>query len=63
MLRDTHKGMETMSMVSSAVKDERWGDADRGLHELHNLITSLMRQVGEKQRAAVSQKANDTRRA
>ena len=37
MLREAHKGLEVMGMVAGAVKDERWGDAERGLQELQEL--------------------------
>ena len=50
MLQDAHKGLEAMSRVASAVKDERWDDAARDLQELQQLTTALMRQVGDKQR-------------
>ena len=39
-----------MSAISSAVKDERWGDADRCLRELQGILERLMRGVGEKTR-------------
>ena len=48
MLQDAHKGLEAMSRVASAVKDERWGDAERALQEVQQTITTLMREVGEK---------------
>lgn len=39
-----------MSSVASAVKDERWADAERGLAELQQITTKLMREIGDKQR-------------
>jgi hypothetical protein len=50
MLQDAHKGLEAMSRVASAVKDERWGDAVRCLAELQEITSLLKRQVGDKQR-------------
>ncbi len=50
MLRDAHKGAEVMSGVASAVKDERWADAERGLQELQQIASKLMREIGDKQR-------------
>jgi flagellin-specific chaperone FliS len=50
MLRDAHKGMEAMSMVAHAIKDERWGEAERLLQQLQEIITTLARQVGDKSR-------------
>jgi flagellin-specific chaperone FliS len=50
MLRDAHKALELMSAVAAAVKDERWADAERILQELQQILTTLMRELGEKQR-------------
>ena len=48
MLQDAHKGLEAMSKVASAVKDEQWGDAERALQEVQQIVTTLMREVGDK---------------
>ena len=48
MLQGAHKGLEAMSKVASAVKDERWSDAERALQEVQQIITTLMREVGDK---------------
>ena len=48
MLQDAHKGLEAMSKVASAVKDERRGDAECALHEVQEITTTLMREVGDK---------------
>jgi hypothetical protein len=53
MLHDAHKGMEVMSAAANAVKDEQWGEAQRKLLELQQLIIGLLREVGEKQRDAM----------
>ena len=50
MLRDAHRGLEMMSSVASAIKEERWVDAERSLQDLQQLMTGLMRAVGDKQR-------------
>jgi hypothetical protein len=50
MLEEAHKGQEVMSAVASAVKDERWGDAQRGLSELQSITDRLLRDVGDKGR-------------
>jgi hypothetical protein len=50
MLEDAHKGREVMSEVANAVKDERWGDAQRGLKELQGLTERLLRGIGDKSR-------------
>ena len=48
MLRDAHKGQEVMGAAASAVKDERWCDAQRSLLELQQITTTLLREVGDK---------------
>lgn len=48
MLRDAHKGQEVMSAAAAAVKDERWGDAQRSLLELQQITTTLLSEVGDK---------------
>jgi hypothetical protein len=50
MLRDAHRGLEMMSSVASAIKEERWADAERSLQDLQQLMAGLMRAVGDKQR-------------
>ena len=50
MLRDAHRGLEMMSSVASAIKEERWADAERSMQDLQQLMTGLMRAVGDKQR-------------
>jgi hypothetical protein len=53
MLEDAHKGQVAMSAVSRAVKDERWGDAERNLRELQAIAARLLREVGDKTREAL----------
>ena len=48
MLRDAHTAQEIAGEVSSAVKEERWGDATRHLIELQEITSRLLREVGEK---------------
>ena len=50
MVRDAHDGMEKMSAVASAVKDERWGDAETVLQQLQQILAGLQRDVGAKVR-------------
>lgn len=51
MLRDAHKGVETMSAAAAAVKEERWADAERNLQELQEIAAKLIREVAEKKRS------------
>jgi flagellin-specific chaperone FliS len=50
MLRDAHKGLEAMSAVANAVKNESWADAARELDKLQEIVTLLKREVGDKAR-------------
>jgi hypothetical protein len=50
MLRDAHDGMEKMSAIASAVKDERWGDAERELLLLQQVLAGLRRDLAAKVR-------------
>jgi hypothetical protein len=60
MLREAHKGLEVMGMVASAVKDERWVDAERALQELQELTGILLREVGDKLREKIMVAPPDT---
>jgi hypothetical protein len=60
MLEDAHKAQEVMSAVSSAVKEERWGDAERGLKELMAIAEGLMRGVDDKTREMLMAPKPDT---
>lgn len=53
MLRHSHEVMEKASALASAVKDERWGDAERVLHELEGVLDVLGNGVREKVRSAL----------
>lgn len=50
MLQDAHRAQELSGDVTAAVKDERWGDADRHLRALHEITSRLLREVGDKTR-------------
>jgi hypothetical protein len=50
MLRDAHKSLEAMSAVAIAIKEQRWGDAERMLQDLQQMTEKLMRDVGDKAR-------------
>ncbi len=50
MLQQAHEAMEKMSAVAAAVKDERWGDAERGVHELRTTLDALSNGIAEKVR-------------
>ena len=50
MLEEAHKGLEAMSTAASAVKDEQWGEAERALMEVQEIIGRLLREVADKAR-------------
>jgi uncharacterized protein YjiS (DUF1127 family) len=50
MLRDAHKSLEAMSAVAIAIKEERWGDAERMLQDLQRMTEKLMKDIGDKAR-------------
>jgi len=50
MLRDAHDGMEKMSAIASAVKDERWTDAQRELERLQQILAGLRPELEAKVR-------------
>ncbi len=53
MLQDAHKALEAMSAASAAIKDERWSDAQHCLQQVQQLLTLLMRSVGDKTQETV----------
>jgi hypothetical protein len=61
MLQDAHKALEAMSAASTAIKEERWHDAQQTLQQLQALLTSLMRGVGDKAQEAVMAPTEDPR--
>lgn len=61
MLRDAHDGMEKKSAIASAVKDERWGDAERALEQLQHILVGLRRELGAKVRDELMAPDSDPR--
>jgi hypothetical protein len=47
MLEEAHKGLEAMSAACNAVKGEEWGEAERNLHEVQEIVGRLLREVGD----------------
>lgn len=50
-----------MSAVASAMKDERWGDADRLIHELSTMLDTMSTGVSTKVRGAMTAPEPDPR--
>ena len=48
MLRDAHKGLEQMSSLVSAIKEERWGDAKRVLNDIQRITDKLIKKSATK---------------
>ena len=59
MLEEAHKGSEAMSTAANAVKDERWGEAERALMEVQEITGHLLREVGDKAREKMLAPAPD----
>ncbi len=60
-MQQAHEAMEKMSAVASAVKEERWGDAERLLHELRTALDTLSNGVCEKVRTGLGAPEPDKR--
>ena len=52
MLEEAHKALEAMSIACTAIKAEEWGETERSLHQVQETVARLLREVGEKSRAA-----------
>ena len=50
MLEEAHKALEAMTVACGAVKAEAWGEAERSLHQVQDIVARLMREVGIKTR-------------
>jgi hypothetical protein len=61
MLKEAHEAMEKSSAVASAVKAERWGEAERQLKELMSLLDTLSNGIGDKVRAELGSPKPDSR--
>ena len=48
MLRDAHKAQEAMNDAALAVKNERWGEAERSLQQLQGLVVRLLQDIDDK---------------
>ena len=64
MLEVAHKGLEVMSLevmstAANAVKDEQWGEAERALREVQDIVGRLLREVGHKARETMQAPAPD----
>jgi hypothetical protein len=61
MMQQAHEAMEKMSAVASAVKDERWGDAERSLNELRTVLDTLSNGIADHVRATLDAPKPDPR--
>lgn len=53
MLQNAHKAFEAMSAATAAIKDERWLDAQKCLQDVQQILTPLMRSLGDKVQESV----------
>ena len=61
MLKHAHEAMEKASVVASAVKAERWSEAQRQLQKLMTILDTLSNGIGEKVRAELDVPEPDPR--
>lgn len=47
MLKAAHLGLEKMSVIAQAVKDERWDDAKREIDDLQRMLDLLSDAIDE----------------
>lgn len=61
MLKQSHEAMEKASALASAVKDERWGDAERTLQELESVLDVLGNGIRDRVRSELDAPKPDPR--
>jgi F0F1-type ATP synthase membrane subunit b/b' len=61
MLKQSHEIMEKASALASAVKDERWVDAERVLQELEGELDVLGNAIHDRARSELGAPTPDTR--
>jgi len=61
MLKDAHLGIEMMSSLARAVKDERWSAAERVLQELRVTLDGIADALNEKVRGELNVPQPDDR--
>ena len=50
MLEDAHRAVEITSAAANALKTEQWGEAERALTQVQEIVGRLLREVGDKVR-------------
>jgi hypothetical protein len=60
LMRQAHKGLEAMSLACAAIRDNDLGAAERALATAQEITGRLMKDVGDKARAAMQSPAPDT---
>lgn len=60
LIRQAHKGLEAMSKVTGALRENDFVEAEQALAAAQQIITALMKQVGDKARAALQTPDPDT---
>ena len=59
MLEEAHKAPEAMSAACFALKAEQWGEAERNLQQVQDIIGRVLREVGDRSREAMMAPAPD----
>ena len=60
LLRQAHKGLEAMSSVCAAIRDNDFGAAERALAKAQEITGRLIKEVGDKARTDMHSPAPDT---
>jgi hypothetical protein len=61
MLEQSHEMMEKASALASAVKDERWGDAERILQDIEVVLDVLGNGIRDRARSELNAPKPDPR--
>ena len=53
LMRQAHKGLEAMSKATGAIRENDFVEAEQALATAQQIIATLMKEVGDKARAAL----------
>jgi flagellin-specific chaperone FliS len=59
MLKDAHECLEVMSAAASALEAEEWGEAERALTQVQEIVGRLLKEVGDQAREKMLAPAPD----
>ena len=59
MLKDAHVGLEVINATTSRIEAEEWGEAERALTHVQEIVGRLLKEVGDKARETMLVPAPD----